>query len=496
MILDKGGGIIENTTLFGKYQLCRELGRGRSGTVYLARHKDLEEDRVIKRIPKAGTNYQQFRQEALILKTLRHPGIPIVYDLEEDEEFSYLIEEFLEGDSLYSLISDRGHFSTAMTIRYGVQICHLVNTLHFARPNPILYLDLQPKNLLLCDDVIKLVDFDHAVHQNEADRLTKRYGTEGCAAPEQYTMEALDERTDIYAIGAVLHYMLTGTYPGKALPVALKPTDRRLVKIIRTCLQEDKGQRYQTVEQLRHQLEQITKEQTGVFKKNQNSSLTIAIAGAKAGNGTTHLAMGLAAYLTKRGFAALYEECDDSGGIRQFASCFSAGMDAYGIFRILGQPMLPGYGGAVKLPPHNYPIIVQDYGSNWPALASMPADAAILVCTGKPWNRQQEQAAGRGLGSHPALTVIYNHFCGPLTKKQSGPAKNTKVFLMPYYPNPFHLTKPAADCFEQLWSELAGSQTGGTLQKCLRHSGRYLGKRRRKAGGGPSVSSGPADIQA
>jgi len=131
MILDKGGGIIENTTLFGKYQLCRELGRGRSGTVYLARHKDLEEDRVIKRIPKAGTNYQQFRQEALILKTLRHPGIPIVYDLEEDEEFSYLIEEFLEGDSLYSLISDRGHFSTAMTIRYGVQICHLVNTLHF-----------------------------------------------------------------------------------------------------------------------------------------------------------------------------------------------------------------------------------------------------------------------------------------------------------------------------------------------------------------------------
>jgi len=66
-----------------------------------------------------------------------------------------------------------------------------------------LYLDLQPKNLLLCDDVIKLVDFDHAVHQNEADRLTKRYGTEGCAAPEQYTMEALDERTDIYAIGVI-----------------------------------------------------------------------------------------------------------------------------------------------------------------------------------------------------------------------------------------------------------------------------------------------------
>lgn len=174
---------------------------------------ELEEYRAIKQVAKTCTDYSQFRKEALILKTIRHPGIPIVYDLEEDEDYSYLIEEYLEGNSLYALISETGHFSKAMTIRYGIQICHLVNILHSARPTPILYLDLQPKNLIICHDTVKLIDFDHAVHLSDAKNLSQRYGTVGCAAPEQYTGDVLDERTDIYAIGAVLHYMLTGHYP-------------------------------------------------------------------------------------------------------------------------------------------------------------------------------------------------------------------------------------------------------------------------------------------
>ena len=82
-------------------------------------------------------------------------------------------------------------------------------------PTPVLYLDLQPKNLLLYKNTIKLIDFDHAVYADEAERLAERYGTAGCAAPEQYTGDVLDGRTDIYAIGAVLHYMLTGHFPGE-----------------------------------------------------------------------------------------------------------------------------------------------------------------------------------------------------------------------------------------------------------------------------------------
>ncbi len=90
-------------------------------------------------------DYELFRKEALILKGIRDQGIPIVYDLAEDDQYSYLIEEYLEGDSLYALVSESGHCSSVMTIHYGIQICHLVHIMHSTMPTPVLYLDLHPK---------------------------------------------------------------------------------------------------------------------------------------------------------------------------------------------------------------------------------------------------------------------------------------------------------------------------------------------------------------
>lgn len=470
--MEEGGGSIESTTLFGKYQLCRIIGQGRSGTVWLAKHMELEEYRAIKQVSKTCTDYRQFRQEALILKSLRHPGIPIVYDLEEDGQFSYLIEEFLEGDSLYALVSDTGHFSKAVTIRYGIQICRLVYSLHFAEPYPILYLDLQPKNLLLCGDTIKLVDFDHAVHLSEADRLTKRYGTIGCAAPEQYSGEALDERTDIYAIGAVLYYMLTGQYPGERPVFPRSRIDRRMEKILRTCLQKDKAKRYPSADRLREALEQIFMEEEGVFKKDQLSSLTIAVAGARQGAGATHAAMGLAVHLRNQGLSVVYEEKHDSGGVRQFAACMNAAPNRYGIFRLKGLPMLPKYGQAVSLPPHPYQVVVQDYGADWQALGEEPGDGTLLVCAGKPWEWESTREAISGLGNLPRLAVIYNHFCGQMRVRLPGPARETKVFLMPHYSNPLISTKETEAFYRAVISYLLEEKTRGRL-RCLQ---RLFGK--------------------
>ena len=158
----QGGEPVGDTILFGKYELIRTLGRGRCSTVYLAKHLELDEYRAIKCVSKMDTDYERFKKEALILKRLRHPGIPIVYDLEEEAFQSYLIEEFLEGDSFYDLIREKGHLNQDTVIRYGIQICDLVQYLHSAEQIPILYLDLQPKNLLVCHEQVKLLDFDHA----------------------------------------------------------------------------------------------------------------------------------------------------------------------------------------------------------------------------------------------------------------------------------------------------------------------------------------------
>ncbi len=458
----------ENTILFGKYQLCRILGRGRSGTVYLAKHKDLEEYRAIKQVAKACVDAGQFRKEALILKCIRHPGIPVVYDLEEDEDFCYLIEEFLEGDSLYALVSDMGHFSKAMTIRYGIQICHLVNILHLSKITPILYLDLQPENLLICDDTVKLVDFDHAIYLDEAKNLKKRYGTIGFAAPEQYTGAELNERTDIYAIGAVLYYMLTGEFPEKEPVYRRQQVDRHLAKVIQTCLRNKSNERYESAQQLCGELEKIQKhyekEKKGVFRQNPESFLTIAVAGAFEGAGTTHIAIGFAVYLQRQGLSVLYEERNESGAAVQMAEYTGRNMDRYGIYRIYGLPMLPLYGAAVRLEAHPYRIVIRDYGSFQNKFLQEPADGHLLVCGSKPWQWKLIRDAIQFSGNPPGMTVIYNQFCRRLATKLPGPARETDCFLMPDYPNPFVLSGKAKRVYEELYQIFSGKRAGGTLR--------------------------------
>lgn len=468
----------ENTILFGKYQLCRILGRGRSGTVYLAKHKDLEEYRAIKQVAKACVDAGQFRKEALILKCIRHPGIPVVYDLEEDEDFCYLIEEFLEGDSLYALVSDMGHFSKAMTVRYGIQICHLVNILHSARPTPILYLDLQPRNLLVCEDTIKLVDFDHAIHLEEAKHLTKRYGTIGCAAPEQYTGAILNERTDIYAIGAVLYYMLTGDFPGKTPVYPKEKIDRSLAKVLYSCLKENPKERYESADQLGRALEQVQrqmeKSKAGVFRREPESSLVIAVAGAFAGAGTTHVAMGFAAYLQRKGLSVLYEERNESGAVRQMAGWKKSPVNRFGIYRICGLPMLPLYGKAVKLEPHPYNVVVQDYGVSFEQFSQRKADGYMLICGSKPWQLEAVRYAIQFPESPPGMAVIYNQFCRQLAEKLPGPAKEAECFLMPDCPNPFVCTGEVQKVYDELFLSLTGKRTGGVLRVLSERAGRIF----------------------
>ena len=194
--MPKGGVRITEHVLFGKYRLCRKLGTGRSGTVYLAYHTELEEYRAIKVVPKSMVDYETFRKEALFLKTLRHPGIPIVYDILFDPNNMGLVEEYLEGESIYNLVKRLGRLSKKTAVDIGIQICRIIQFMN-SLDNPILYLDLQPKNLLVCEGVVRLTDFDHAQYAKDVRAFGERYGTVGFAAPEQYLGEPLDCRTDV-----------------------------------------------------------------------------------------------------------------------------------------------------------------------------------------------------------------------------------------------------------------------------------------------------------
>ena len=258
--------------------MCRELGNGRSGTVYLAYHVELEEYRAVKVVPKSLADYDTFRKEALFLKTLRHPGIPIVYDVEEDTGYSYLIEEYLEGESLYALVKRLGSLSMKTAAEIGIQVCRLIQFMNTA-DNPILYLDLQPKNLLVCNGAVRLIDFDHAQYAEDVTAFGERYGTIGFAAPEQYRGEPLDCRTDVYAIGALLYYMCRGEPPGNGFCLGDRSGTWELDRIIRGCMEKEKEARYQSADELQETLQELQNQ----LKEQAAESRIVVFAGAAAG---------------------------------------------------------------------------------------------------------------------------------------------------------------------------------------------------------------------
>ena len=459
----------ENAILFGKYQLLRIIGTGRTCTVYLAVHMGLEEYRAIKKISKDSVHYREFRKEAVILKNLKAPGIPVIYDLEEDEENYYLIEEYLEGISLLELIESEGALSKAMTVSIGIQICRLVFYLHSAKPNPILYLDLQPKNLLLCHYTVKLVDFGQAVFLKEAGNLRRRYGTEGYAAPEQYTDAALDERTDIYAIGQIMHFLFKGVSAGKSErnnEAGWKSFG--LDRIIGRCLETEKEKRYPSVYALWEELEKIQKDGSK-NNKNHISSLIIAFVGNKSGVGTTHLAIGLSKYLKIHGFPNLYEEKNNSNAVRMMAECTDAVPDQYGIYKISGLLMLPLYGAAVQLKKLDESMIqIRDYGINWKKVCSEEADVVIMVNGGKWWdiNVNMPEAAASLFGAAVSGYISqgksgYNR-CFTICNMQSEGVKLSKesrqkgaVYMKaPYFESPFSLSPEANSFYSSLMSRL------------------------------------------
>lgn len=464
----------KDTVLFGKYKLLKRIGSGRTGTVWQAYHLGLEEYRAVKIVAKSQGDYETFRREALVLKELRHPGIPLVYDLEEDEHNFYLIEEYLEGYSLYARVTERGTLLKEEAVRYGLQLCSLVDYMHSAWKEPILHLDIQPKNLILTKDTIRLIDFEHAAGAETAGNLRQRYGTIGCAAPEQYTTDRLlDQRTDVYAIGAVLRFMLRGSL-SEGEGQSEDPDG--LEGIIERCMEPDMEKRYASAGEAAGALERLyagKKLMDHVF--DAAPSHNIILTGTRPGAGTTHLAFSLCRYLDGRGYKVLYEECSPSRAVLTLALAERLRPDSRGIYRIRGCFMKPWYGPAVKLPgPEGFQIIIRDFGTGWQEagreLKSCPGVLIAAACI-SPWEQGQPEDMLEELsGDFKGAVLALRH----MTRKRfagfggiRGLEGEFKTWLLreripvlgiPDYEDPFHPGREGRGFLKALWEEVEGRQ--------------------------------------
>ena len=144
------------------------------------------------------TVVQNFEREANLLATLTHPSIPRIYDYFTEEDRSYLVLEFIHGKDLEAIINDtNGFLSEDQVLAWAIQLCDVLSFLHAHKPDPIIFRDMKPSNIMVdTDGDIKLVDFGIARTFQVGQRGTM-IGTEGYSPPEQYRGEATPSRRPV-----------------------------------------------------------------------------------------------------------------------------------------------------------------------------------------------------------------------------------------------------------------------------------------------------------
>ncbi len=200
----------------GRFELVRELGRGGFGVVWEAKDRELGRSVAFKAVRAGGkTSLREERllREAEAAARLSHPNIVTLFDVGRAEQGPYLVLELLRGKTLAERLA-RGALPVPEALRISVEV---VKGLAHAHGQGVVHRDLKPENVFLCEDgQVKVLDFGlaHAFGQRRA-----AGGTSGYMAPEQQEGAPEDERTDVWALGAILFEMLAGRRPfvdGKA----------------------------------------------------------------------------------------------------------------------------------------------------------------------------------------------------------------------------------------------------------------------------------------
>lgn len=258
----------------GTYQVIREIGKGGSGTVYLAIHLRLQKYVVLKRVQAEGLEMKALRLEADLLKNLRHPCLPQIYDFLLKAGEVYTVMDYIEGADLGRIPCGPRHISEGQAVRWFCQLAEVLDYLH-TQARPILHSDIKPGNLILTPEGnLCLIDFNISLSGHQRGKLNGF--SRDFASPEQIQMAEtilagqpcrmqLDERTDIYSTGGVFYYLLTGMLPKGSAPlkeIPRLPYSPGLCAVVEKCLEPDRRRRYGSAKALIKALKNLKKQDT------------------------------------------------------------------------------------------------------------------------------------------------------------------------------------------------------------------------------------------
>ncbi|MFQ6794186.1 MAG: protein kinase domain-containing protein [Thomasclavelia sp.] len=235
------------------YEIRSKIGEGTGGVVYLAYHKRLEKLVVLKQIKRVSRNLESNRWEVDILKNLQHTYLPQVFDFFYIKDKVFTVMSYIPGQSLKQLCDQGYQFTNQQLISWAMQLCLALNYLHSQKP-PIIHSDIKPANIMLRPDGnICLIDFNISFFLDGTAMLGY---TNGYSSPEQRSIALnhddqvkLDEKSDIYSIGATLYYLATKKKYDENNPdfvTLINNTSETFTRIIKKSLSYNKNDRYQS----------------------------------------------------------------------------------------------------------------------------------------------------------------------------------------------------------------------------------------------------------
>ncbi len=261
---------VDLTPLSQRYELLAEAGHGSMGNVYKARDRETGETVALKllkpEIAADQTMMERFKKELLFARKITHKNVCRVHEFNRIGGIAYTSMEFVEGESLRSVLNRFGGLPLRKALDLGLQMC---SALQEAHAQGIVHRDLKPENVMVdTQGNVKIMDFGIARSMDAMTRLTgSMVGTPAYMAPEQVSGKQVDFRTDIYALGLILYEIFTGQpafQAENAVAVALKQMREApkpphemdasipfgIERAIMKCLQKDPANRFQTVAQL------------------------------------------------------------------------------------------------------------------------------------------------------------------------------------------------------------------------------------------------------
>jgi len=277
------------------FKLIHELGRGGSGIVYKALDTRLKRYVAIKMLnphpDHREKNINRFLLEAQAASSLNHPNICTIFDIGRQDTSNYIVMELVEGKTLRQIIEERKKLPSNEVIEIAIQVCQALSVAH---KNAIIHRDIKPDNILITkDNNIKITDFGLAkLKEIESDSskqideevllknvsfktsITTFLGTVAYMSPEQIEQKQVDERSDIFSLGIVMFELLMGQSPFSGttnvqtmqsilntdVKQKLTSTSKKFNKInrvIQKSLEKEKTKRYQKVNNLITDLENI-----------------------------------------------------------------------------------------------------------------------------------------------------------------------------------------------------------------------------------------------